>query len=97
MTETMNGLITIRTQNIDRKLCHEFDELQSVLSSVSHLSISSLYFFGLYMDIVAMTFTACVTYSSIFLFDSEYNNNNVIDEALQIFDFFQTHLVQMLA
>lgn len=72
LTATINGLTTIRTQNINQKLCHEFDELQDVHSAVSQLSSSSAEAYGIWMDLVSTVFLAFVTYGFIFFYESEY-------------------------
>lgn len=70
LTATIYGLITIRTGNIEQKLCHEFDELQNVHSSVFRLTLSSSATFGFYMDIISTLFVACVSYSFVFFYKS---------------------------
>lgn len=71
LTATINGLTTIRARNIQQELCHEFDELQDVHSSVWHLALTSNEACGLWMDCVSTGFVASVTFSFIILYESK--------------------------
>lgn len=71
LTSTINGLTTIRTRNIQRKLVNEFDDLQDVHSAVWQLAISSNTTCGLWLDFVSISFVASVTYTFIALYDRE--------------------------
>lgn len=67
----MDGLATIRSRNVQTELCHEFDELQNVHSSVWQLTMTSITAFGFWIDFLCWTFSACVTFSFIVLYDSK--------------------------
>lgn len=77
LTATISGLPTIRARNIQQELADEFDGLQDVHSAVWQLAMSSNTACGLWLDVISTTFTACVTFSFIILYESAFRHGIV--------------------
>lgn len=74
MSATLNGLSTIRANNVEDKVAQEFDNLQNVHSAVWQLTMSSNTALGLWLDCISTAFVACVTFSFIVLDQGNFMN-----------------------
>ena len=66
---TLQGLMTIRASgpNITETLSKQFDHLQDVHTGAWHMTIVIPIAFGLFLDIIACSFIACICFSFILL------------------------------
>lgn len=87
---TINGLSTIRSRKIQKKLCHEFDELQNVHNSVAQLSLSSTQSFTIWIDSIVLLFLASVTYSFVYFSHGkcQYSVSNMICQINMLIKWF---------
>nr|XP_023021441.1 probable multidrug resistance-associated protein lethal(2)03659 [Leptinotarsa decemlineata] len=65
ITSTLNGIPTIRASKAEQVLIDEFDDHQDVHTSAWFMTIASIDFFGLWLDILCLIFIACVTFSFV--------------------------------
>lgn len=76
LNATLNGLSTIRAYHAQAILKKEFDKFQDVHTSSWYMFIATSSAFGFSLDIFCFIFTTLVTFSFLFLEDSEYNPNS---------------------
>lgn len=72
LSATLNGLSTIRVNEVQEKVSKEFDALQNVHSSVWNLTMASNTWCGIWLDLVSTAFVACVGFSFIIVDQSKY-------------------------
>ncbi|CAH1105115.1 unnamed protein product [Psylliodes chrysocephalus] len=69
VNSTKNGIVTIRALNAQNILTVEFDNHQDVHTSAWYLTLSCMFSFGLWLDLICLIFAATVIFSFIFLYN----------------------------
>lgn len=74
MKETLRGLTTIRAYKVEQILINEFDEHQDLHSSAWNLYICANQAFGLWLDLVSITYISIVIFS-FFAVENDHGGN----------------------
>ncbi|XP_074034753.1 ATP-binding cassette sub-family C member 4 isoform X2 [Leptinotarsa decemlineata] len=82
VSSTLNGIATIRASKTEDILIQEFDDHQDVHTSASFLTLACTSCFGLWLDIVCIFFTACVSFSFVFMYTYHSVSGSTVGLAL---------------
>ncbi|KAG5885794.1 hypothetical protein JTB14_031511 [Gonioctena quinquepunctata] len=79
---TLNGISTIRASRVEDIVIREFDDHQDTHTSASYLTIVCSSFFGLWLDIVCVVFTACVVFSFVLIYSVSSVSGSLVGLAI---------------
>lgn len=82
VNSSLNGITTIRSSNVEQLLIDEFDSHQDVHTSAWYLTIACVGAFGLWLDIIAVAFLACVTFTFAILANYTEVNGSLVGLAI---------------
>ncbi|XP_057653038.1 ATP-binding cassette sub-family C member 4-like isoform X2 [Diorhabda carinulata] len=82
VNSSLNGIKTIRSSNAEQLLINEFDNHQDVHTSAWYLTIACVGAFGLWLDIIAVIFLACVTFTFAVLANYTEVNGSLVGLAV---------------
>jgi len=67
LSSSLTGLITIRAHK-SQELCQRvFDEAQDINTSARFLLMATIFWFGVWLDLIASTLIMCVTFTCVSL------------------------------
>lgn len=82
LASTLNGLSTIRANNAEAILEHEFDNHQDTHSACWYMFVATSSAFGLSLDFMCVVFVFCVTFSSILINTGKCSKSSSLSHVL---------------